>query len=101
MRTELGSKICDHKFIGRLDRIVYVPLPDLQTRKEIFKVITSRMPVSSEISVDRLAEETDGYSGAEIKAVCHEAAMFALEEDMYAKQVFIAFLFISSVFVCI
>lgn len=45
------------------------------------------MPVSDNIYVDKLALLTEGYSGAEIKAVCHEAAMLALEEHIDAEQV--------------
>ncbi|KAH0548394.1 hypothetical protein KQX54_001138 [Cotesia glomerata] len=71
---------------GRLDRLVYVPLPDADTRREIFKIKFLKMPVD-EVSVKilDLVDLTDGYSGAEIQAVCHEAAMSALQDDINSK----------------
>lgn len=71
---------------GRLDRIVYVPLPDNDTRKEIFRIKLERMPIQN-VELDYLVEKSEGYSGAEIQAVCHEAAMKALENDINAESV--------------
>lgn len=72
---------------GRLDKLVYVPLPDAQTRLEIFKIKSHKMPISKDVKLEDLAELTEGYSGAEIQAICHEAGMKALEEDIEAAQV--------------
>lgn len=72
---------------GRLDRILYVPLPDLPTRRQIFTIHLNRMPTGSTVDVDKLVTATDKYSGAEVSAVCHEAAMFALQEDILSKKV--------------
>ncbi|KAG7213884.1 hypothetical protein KM043_003091 [Ampulex compressa] len=72
---------------GRLDRIIYVGLPDYNTRQEIFDIKMRNMPVSQEVYVQDLVELTEGYSGAEIQAVCHEAAMKALEEDLDATTI--------------
>lgn len=72
---------------GRIDRIIYVTLPDMETRKEIFNIKTAKMSVASDVSCDDLAEMTDGYSGAEIQAVCNEAALKALEESLDAMEV--------------
>ncbi|KAI4463431.1 aaa-family atpase [Holotrichia oblita] len=72
---------------GRLDRLVYVPLPDLQTRKEIFKLKFAKMPIGDDVNIEKLASLTKGYSGAEVNAVCHEAAMAALEESLSANVV--------------
>ncbi|KAJ8951028.1 hypothetical protein NQ318_006413 [Aromia moschata] len=71
---------------GRLDRIVYVPLPNDDTRKDIFRIKLSKMPVLN-VSIDDLVKKTSGYSGAEVNAICHEAAMMALEEDLQIPQV--------------
>ncbi|KAF2899331.1 hypothetical protein ILUMI_06845 [Ignelater luminosus] len=71
---------------GRLDRIVYVPLPDDDTRKEIFKLKLCKMPVTN-VNIDELVNLTEGYSGAEVNAVCHEAAMKALEENLKSESV--------------
>uniref|UniRef100_A0A8D2JDB7 Spermatogenesis associated 5 n=1 Tax=Varanus komodoensis TaxID=61221 RepID=A0A8D2JDB7_VARKO len=69
---------------GRLDRIIYVPLPDVATRREIFKIQFRTMPVSDEVHLDELVQRTEKYSGAEITAVCREAALLALQEDIQA-----------------
>ncbi|EFA02694.2 Transitional endoplasmic reticulum ATPase TER94-like Protein [Tribolium castaneum] len=71
---------------GRLDRIVYVPLPDDDTRREIFKLKLGKMPVCN-VDVEELVRLTPGYSGAEVNAVCHEAAMMALEDSLDARFV--------------
>ena len=67
---------------GRLDSIIYVPLPDHNTRREIFVIKTKGMPLSFDNAPDILAELTADYSGAEISAVCHEAGQIALEADI-------------------
>nr|XP_044987565.1 ATPase family protein 2 homolog isoform X3 [Jaculus jaculus] len=69
---------------GRIDRIIYVPLPDAATRREIFNLQFHSMPISNEVDLDQLILQTDTYSGAEIIAVCREAALLALEEDIKA-----------------
>lgn len=72
---------------GRLDRIVYVRLPDADTRREIFQIKLSKMPLVNDFSIEQLVSQTDGYSGAEIQAICQEAALYALEESFEAKHV--------------
>lgn len=72
---------------GRIDRIIYVPLPDSATRAEIFKLQFRSMPTSDDISLDHLVTKTQKYSGAEIIALCREAALLALQEDLQAKIV--------------
>ncbi|NXL98967.1 SPAT5 protein, partial [Tyrannus savana] len=52
---------------GRIDRIIYVPLPDAATRREIFKLHFRSMPVSDEVCLAELVEHTQKYSGAEVK----------------------------------
>lgn len=65
---------------GRFDRMVEVPLPDLNEREEIFAIHSSSMPLT-EVDLRALAELTDGASGAEIKAICMEAGILALREE--------------------
>ncbi|XP_040904943.1 ATPase family protein 2 homolog [Toxotes jaculatrix] len=72
---------------GRLDRIVYVPLPDAPTRWEIFSLQFRNMPVAQNVSLDELVTRTNKYSGAEITAVCREAALLALQEDIKAQHI--------------
>lgn len=54
---------------GRLDRIVYVPLPDAPTRREILSLQFRNMPVAPTVSVDDLVTQTSKYSGAEVRSV--------------------------------
>ncbi|XP_054419395.1 ATPase family gene 2 protein homolog A [Pteronotus mesoamericanus] len=70
---------------GRIDRIIYVPLPDAATRREIFNLQFHSMPIGQDVDLNELILQTDTYSGAEVIAVCREAALLALEEDIQAK----------------
>ena len=63
---------------GRFDKLLYVPVPDLEARKEIFKIHIRDRPLGKDISIDDLARRTDGYSGADIQAVVDTASMFAI-----------------------
>jgi len=72
---------------GRFDRIILTPAPDKKGREEIFKVHTKAMPLAKNVSISKLAEKTENYAGSDIEAVCREAAIFALREDMNAKTV--------------
>jgi transitional endoplasmic reticulum ATPase len=71
---------------GRFDRIILLPAPDYSARLEIFKVHTKGMPLKA-VDVEELARKTEGYVGADIEAVCREAAILALREDIGAKEV--------------
>jgi len=65
---------------GRLDRQVHVPVPDSEGRRKIFEVHTREKPLADDVDLNWLAGETDGYVGADIEAVCREAAMAASRE---------------------
>ncbi len=71
---------------GRFDRIVMAPVPDRQSREAIFAIHTRQMPLNG-VDIKKLADKSEGYVGADIEAVCREAAIFALREDMAAKSV--------------
>ena len=62
---------------GRFDRQIYVELPDLNDRREIFKVHLRPIKIDETIDVDFLARQTPGFSGADIANVCNEAALIA------------------------
>ncbi len=64
---------------GRLDRLINVPLPDAEARKEIFKIHTTEMSLKK-IDIDRIIDEMKGFSGAEIKAVATEAGYCAIRD---------------------
>jgi len=61
---------------GRFDRIIMVPLPDRESRKEIFKVHSKNKKLSPDINFELIAELTNGFSGAQIKNLLNEAAIF-------------------------
>ena len=64
---------------GRFDRVVEIPMPDEKSRLEIFRVHTKKMPIKG-VSIEALAKQTEGYSGADIENVCREAGMNAIRE---------------------
>ncbi len=66
---------------GRFDRQIYVDLPDLNERKEIFKVHLNPIKVIKTLDVDFLAKQTPGFSGADIANVCNEAALIAARKN--------------------
>jgi len=70
---------------GRFDRIIHTPVPDEKTRLEIFNVHIKNMPLK-DVKIESIARKTEGYVGADIEAVCREAAMLALRKDMKAKE---------------
>lgn len=66
---------------GRFDRIIDVGLPDADGRKQIFDIHLAHMNVDGEVSSKKLADITEGVSGAEIKSICTEAGMLAIRDD--------------------
>ncbi len=66
---------------GRFDRQIHVELPDLNERKEIFKVHMRPLKLDSSVNVDFLAKQTPGFSGADIANVCNEAALIAARQS--------------------
>ncbi len=72
---------------GRFDKIIYVPAPDKHARLKILEVHTRKMPLAEDVDLERIAELTEGYSGADLEALCREAALEALREDINAKEV--------------
>ena len=65
---------------GRFDRLLFVPPPDLEARKQIFKIHTSKTPLAEDVSTDDFAKRTDGYTGADIASVANTAVMLSLRE---------------------
>ncbi|KAG9301685.1 hypothetical protein G9A89_016756 [Geosiphon pyriformis] len=72
---------------GRFDKLVYVPPPDLPSRRQILAIHTLRMPLLPDVDLDEIAQQTNMYTGADLKNVCREAAMTALRESRDADQV--------------
>ena len=66
---------------GRFDRQIYVDLPDLIERKDIFKVHLKPLKISKNLDIDFLSKQTPGFSGADIANVCNEAALIAARKN--------------------
>lgn len=76
---------------GRFDRQIYVDLPDLRERKEIFEVHMKRLKLGEDVDVDFLSQQTPGFSGADIANLCNEAALIAARngKKLIEKQDFL------------
>jgi len=72
---------------GRLERLVYVGPPDFQSRYQILKVLTRKVPLAKDVDLRSIALMTERYSGADLAALVREAAMAALREDINAERV--------------
>lgn len=65
---------------GRFDREIYIGIPDLQGRRGILEIHTRGMPLAGDVGLERLAEITHGFTGADLAALCREAAMVTLRK---------------------
>ena len=63
---------------GRLDLVLYVTPPDEKSRLEIIKILTKKMPLSNDIKLQEIAIATQNYTGADLAALCREAAVSAM-----------------------
>jgi len=66
---------------GRFDRIIEIPLPDVEGRLAILNVHTRKMTLDEEVNLREIAFLTDGKNGADLRAICMEAGMFAIREE--------------------
>ena len=71
---------------GRFDRQIYVDLPNINERKEIFDVHIKPLKLGEDVKVDFLAQQTPGFSGADIANMCNEAALIAARQDKKAIE---------------
>jgi transitional endoplasmic reticulum ATPase len=67
---------------GRFDRLLYVPPPDYESRKQIIQIHTKKRPLADDVNIDNLAAKMDSYTGADIAAVASAAVMLALREHI-------------------
>ncbi|RLG48162.1 MAG: AAA family ATPase [Thermoproteota archaeon] len=67
---------------GRFDRLIYVPPPDREARLEILRIHTRGMPLADDVNLEELADRTEGYTGADLEALCQTAAMLAIREHL-------------------
>ncbi|MBI1934949.1 proteasome-activating nucleotidase [Candidatus Woesearchaeota archaeon] len=66
---------------GRLDRLIEIPIPTKEARIEIFKIHTKSMSLDKSVDIAHINGETEGLSGAEIRAICTEAGYFAIRDN--------------------
>merc|ERR1712176_1711238 len=71
---------------GRLDQLIYIPLPDLLSRLSIFKAALRRAPLDSSINLEILARSTHGFSGADITEVCQSATKLVVREAILIEE---------------
>ena len=76
----------DEAFLRRFQKRVYVPLPDFRARIEMFKLYAKTMSLADDVSFERLAQLTDGYSGSDIRDVCQAAYMRIVREFFEEKR---------------
>ncbi|CAI0471416.1 unnamed protein product [Linum tenue] len=67
---------------GRLDQLIYIPLPDEESRLQIFKACLRKSPVSKDVDLRALAKYTQGFSGADITEICQRACKYAIRENI-------------------
>jgi len=70
---------------GRLDQLIYIPLPDDGSRKSILKANLRKTPVANEVDLDYLARVTKGFSGADLTEICQRACKLAIRENIDAE----------------
>jgi len=67
---------------GRLDQLIYIPLPDLPSRMAILKAVLKNSPVAKDVDLEFLAKKTPGYSGADLTEICQRACKLAIRESI-------------------
>ena len=67
---------------GRLDQLIYIPLPDEKSRYQIFKSRLRKSPVSKDVDLRAMAKRTQGFSGADITEICQRACKYAIRENI-------------------
>jgi transitional endoplasmic reticulum ATPase len=69
---------------GRLDQLIYIPLPDYLSRVSIFKANLRKCPVAADVDVEMMSKATEGFSGADLTEICQRAAKNAIRESVNA-----------------
>merc|ERR1711934_500056 len=69
---------------GRLDQLIYIPMPDYESRLSVLKAVLRKTPVSSDVDLDFLAANTEKYTGADLTEICQRACKLAIRESIDA-----------------
>lgn len=72
---------------GRFDKLIHVPAPDKDSRLEIFRTYAGQMPFQTNVDLEKLADATELFSGADICNLCNEAAMHAFNRDIDVEHI--------------
>ncbi|NBJ12006.1 CDC48 family AAA ATPase [Microvirga arsenatis] len=75
---------------GRLDELIYVPVPDAKGRRHILGIHTKAMPLGPDVDLDTIAERTDRFTGADLEDLTRRAGLLALRESLQAQTVTMA-----------
>ncbi|MFX0035533.1 MAG: CDC48 family AAA ATPase [Candidatus Hermodarchaeota archaeon] len=67
---------------GRFGRHIEIPMPDKDTRVEIFKIHLKNKPLASDVNIDQFAQDLEGYTGADIQAICEEATLLTIRKTI-------------------
>jgi SpoVK/Ycf46/Vps4 family AAA+-type ATPase len=80
--------LIDDAFLNprRFGRQIYVPLPDTPARRQILQIYLQKAPCDESVRLDELAEQLEGYSGADIAEICRRARSFPFLEEVYGGQ---------------
>ena len=70
---------------GRLDQVIFVDLPDFPARISIFKACLRKSPLDPDVDLAHMAEQTNGYSGADLGGICKNAAKIAIRNQIEAQ----------------
>jgi katanin p60 ATPase-containing subunit A1 len=76
----------DEALRRRLEKRVYIPLPDLEGRRELFRINMKDVELGSDVNLDELAQKAAGYSGADVANVCRDASMMSVRRIMEAAR---------------
>eukprot|EP00854_Cymbomonas_tetramitiformis_P012937 gene12937-15293_t len=86
----LGTTNCpwdlDEALRRRLEKRIYIPLPDLAARTQMLQVLLKTVKVAEEVCFESLAEQMQGYSGADIRLICRDAAMMPMRRLVAKKS---------------
>jgi len=67
---------------GRLDQLIYIPLPDASSRLQIFKAVLRKSPIDPAVDLNQLVKFTEGFSGADITEICQRSCKYAIRESI-------------------
>lgn len=70
---------------GRLDQLIYIPLPDEKSREAIFRANLRKSPVAGDVDLNYIAKVTQGFSGADLTEICQRACKLAIRQSIESE----------------